>query len=154
MVEYLKPLLDDDYFTIQPGVLPGRSRFSGADLGPGIIYYPSDLNLDFHLAGSAASIPVRQPLPAGLSALWNAGSETVIFNHEAEPSEFVRVALKPSASLMAEIPEQFIGPAYASLLQADWDQPFKESVRNDLDIIGAIVDPLLHRRYVHQLQFE
>jgi len=144
MAEKLQSLWDDDYFIIETGVIPGRPRLSGADLGPGIIYYPADANLRHRLAGSIAPIPARRPSLAGLNVLWNAGSATEILNPEERPSDFVRVALKLSAPLAAEIPEQFVGVAYASLLQADWVQPFKESVRADLDIIGAFIDPLRH----------
>lgn len=144
MAENRQSLWDDENFTIETGIIPGRPRLSGAELGSGIIYYPGEANVYHRLAETIARVPTRRPSVAGLNVLWNAGSATEILNPDERPSEFVRVALKPSAPVAAELPEQFLGVAYATLLQADWVQPLKESVRDDLDVIGAFVEPLRH----------
>ena len=142
MLENLQSLWDDENFNVQTGVIPGRVTFSGADLGPGIIYYPDHVSLDHHLAGTIETVRSRRSPLAGLNFLWNTGSETEIFNPHEESSPFVRVALKPSPQLAAEIPPEFLGLASAALLQEDWAEPFKDSVRDDLDLIRAFIEPL------------
>src|SRR6202790_5756178 len=143
MAENLRPIWDDDHFTVETGVIPSRLRFSGADLGPGIIYYPVDANLRTSFAEKMGPAPAPRRSLSEPNVFWNAGFETEILNPEEKSYEFVRVGLKPPAPAMSEIPDDFVGIAYASLLQADWDQPFKESVRDDLDIIATFVEPLL-----------
>lgn len=133
-------LWDDENFTIQSGIIPGRGRLSGADLGLGIIYYPIQVDLIHPFREPLQAIPSRSS--ADLSFLWNADPEIQIFNPAESASRFIRVALKPSRGLEHEIPADFNGLVSAALLQEDWGEPFKDSVREDLEAIGALVEPL------------
>jgi hypothetical protein len=133
-------LWDDENFTIQSGVIPGKGRLSGADLGSGIIYYPVQVNLTHPFRQPLEVIP--SPSPAELSFLCNADPEIQIFNPAELDSPFIRVELKPSRGVEDEIPADFNGLVSAALLQEDWGEPFKDSVREDLDAIGALVEPL------------
>ncbi|MFZ0758492.1 MAG: hypothetical protein WAM69_00970 [Candidatus Sulfotelmatobacter sp.] len=142
MPPHLESLWDDENFSVQSGVIPGQARFSGADLGPGIIYYPVHVNLTHRLAGTIQPIPSPHPSSGQRNFLWNTGTDTEIFNPHESSSRFVRVALKPSPQLAAELPQDFLGLASAALLQDDWAQPFKDSVRDDLDVIHAFIEPL------------
>ena len=109
MPTHLESLWDDGNFTVQTGVTPSRHRLSGTDFGPGIIYYDVSAKLGHHLGGIAQPIASRrQSLPA-LSFFVNAGPESEIFNPDDRPFDFVRIALKPSAQLAAELPPAFLG---------------------------------------------
>ena len=136
------PLWDDADFTIETGHFPGRTTLSAAEIGPGIIYYSGETNIQHRLAGQFAPFAGPRESTAKLNVLWNPGSATEIINPNMRPSEFVRVALKAPAAVAERLPEQSLGVAYAGLLEADWAQPFKKSVQDDLDIIGSFVDPL------------
>lgn len=138
----LESLWDDENFTIETGVLPAGPRLSGAELGAGLIYYPVTSNLHHHLAGMINIIPARQSSLADLNVLWNDGIGTELYNPEKTAAEILRVALKPSELLVNELPEGLFGVGYATLLEADWAEPFKKSVRDDLAVIGALVEPI------------
>src|SRR5205807_7518772 len=116
----LESLWDDENFTVQSGVISGQSSLSGADLKPGIIYYPVHVNLTHRLAGTIEMVPSPQPSSAGLNFLWNPGPGTEIFNSHESSSRFVRIALKPSPQLAAELPQNLLDLASADLLQDDW----------------------------------
>ncbi len=133
-------LWDDQHFTVQVGAIVGPHSVPATDLGAGLIYYPGDVNLTHHLGGTNL---MAAPLsPTGLHMLWSTGTafETVTIS-EASCS-FIRVELKPPPRLVAELPDDFLGLASAALLQDDWAEPFKSSVREDLDTIRAFIEPL------------
>jgi len=136
----LESLWDDENFTVQSGVIPRQASLSGGDLGPGIIYYPVDVGLTHRFAGTVETLPSASS--AGLNFLWNTGNDTEIFNPHQSSSTFFRVALKPSPRLAAELPEDFVGLASAALLLDNWAEPFKKSVREDIDAIHALIKPL------------
>jgi hypothetical protein len=138
----LDPVWDDENFTIQVGDIPARAELSGAEVGPGIIYYPIRFGLTHRVGGDIQSVTSPGPCSTELSFLWNTGPETQIFNPHASSSRFVRVALKPSSRLAAELPADFFGLASAALLQDNWDDQFKDSVREDLDAIADFIEPL------------
>src|ERR1700721_599940 len=140
------PLWDDGNFIIETGQFPGRTTLSSDEVGPGIIYYPGKANIHHRIAGEIASFASPRPSAANLNVLWNPGSATEIINPAAGASDFVRVALKAPAAMAERVSKQSLGAAYASLLQADWAQPFKKSVQDDIDVIGSFVDPLSHGR--------
>jgi hypothetical protein len=135
-------LWDDNNFVVQAGILPGRPSFSGDELGPGIIYYPSDVDLGYRHAGITEPDALPRISSTGMDFLWNAGSGTEILNPRETSGRIVRVSLKPSPQLEKVLPERFFGLASAALLQDDWDALFKDSVRDDLEMIGAFVERL------------
>jgi hypothetical protein len=135
----LESLWDDDNFTVQAGIIPGQVTLSGADLGTGIIYYPVQISLIHRFGGNVTS---SRATSSDLSFLWNTGFESQIFNPSEKSSRFIRVALKPSPQLAAELPQEFGGLVSAALLEDDWAKPFKDSVQEDLDAIGAFIAPL------------
>jgi hypothetical protein len=142
MPQNLKPLWEDDNFSIETGIISGRTTLSGADIGPGLIYYPVSTNLTHRLAGTIQTIKLKKRSVPGLNLLWNTGPESEIFNPDESSSPFVRVALKPSSQVQAELPQGAMGLASAALVQEDWDERFKKSVLEDLDVIHAFVEPL------------
>ncbi len=119
MSQTLESLWDDENFVVQSGVIPGEAqriaRLSGADLGAGVIYSPANIDLTDNLGLTEFSSP------------------------------FIRVALKPSAQLKSELPDDFFGLVTAALLQDEWAKPFKDSVRDDLDAIREFIEPLRFR---------
>ena len=142
MLPNLESLWDDENFTVQMGHIPGRASISGAELGTGIVYYPIDTELSHRVVGSLEEIPSARSSFGGLNLLWNTGLDSEIFNPLKSSSRFIRVGLKPSPELTAELPEPYFGPASAALLQDEWDNRFKESVRDDLEVIHGFVEPL------------
>jgi hypothetical protein len=142
MPQSLESLWDDENFTVQAGFIPGQARLSGTDLGPGIIYYPAHVKLTHRLGATIETVASPRPASTGLNFLWNSGPQSEIFNPHESSSRFIRVALKPSPQLAAELPKDFLGLASAALLQDDWAKPFKDSVRDDLDAIRAFIEPL------------
>jgi hypothetical protein len=138
----LESLWDDENFIVRSGVIPGRASLSGADLEPCIVYYQVDARLTHRLGGAIEDVPSSGPRPGELNFLWNTGPDTEIFNPRDSSSRFVCVALKPSPQLAAELPQDFLGLASAALLQDEWAEPFKDSVRDDLDVINAFIEPL------------
>lgn len=135
----LESLWDDENFTIHAGTIPGRVTLSGADLAPGIIYYPIQVNL-IHRIGGTISSP--QPCSTGLNFLWNTGSESQIFNPSEKGSPFIHVVLKSPPRLAAQLPTDFSGLVSAALLEDDWAEEFKHSVQDDIDAIRPFIEPL------------
>jgi len=142
MLPNLESLWDDENFTVRSGVIPGRATLSGADLEPCIVYYRVDTRLTHRLAGTIEKVLSSGPDSTGLNFLWNTGPDTEIFNPRDSSSRFVCVALKPSPQLAAELPQDFLGLTSAALLQDKWAEPFKDSVRDDLDVINDFIEPL------------
>jgi hypothetical protein len=131
-------LWSDENFTVQKGVVTGKTTLSGSDLGQGIIYYPVSANLNHRIAGS---IHVEYPAIAsgGLSSLWNPGLEAEIENRNDSPTDIFRVAIKYSPQLVEDLTEEQIGLATRLLLHGDWAEAFKSSVKVDLDAIRLLV---------------
>jgi hypothetical protein len=142
MPQNLESLWDDDNFSVETGIIPGRATLSGGEIGTGLIYYPINTNLTHRLAGTVQTIQIPQSPVPGLKLLWNTGPESEIFNPHESSSSFVRVALKPSPQVAAELPQNLLGFASAALVHADWDERFKKSVLEDLDVIHAFIEPI------------
>lgn len=135
----LKSVWNDENFAVQKGVIKARTTLSGAELGPGIIYYPISANLTHRIAGSL-DIEESVVIPGGdLSCLWNPGGETEIVNRSAHPKDIFRVAIKYDAALMEELPEEDIGLATTILLHGGMAEAFKSSVKADLEAIRLLV---------------
>jgi hypothetical protein len=135
----LKSVWHDENFAVQKGVIKARTTISGADIGPGIIYYPISANLTHRIAGSL-DIVESLVIPGGnLSCLWNAGGETEIVNLSAHPKDIFRVAIRYDAELMAELPEEDIGLATTIFLHGDMAEAFKSSLKVDLEAIRLLV---------------
>ena len=138
----LQSLWDDDNFKIQAGVIPAEARVSGAGLGPGVIFYPHGANLARQVAGETETASLPRSSTAGFSYFWSMGPDAEVINLEASSYPIIHVELKPSPQWAAELLNDSLGVLSAGLLEYDWAGPFKDSVHDDLDAIGAFVEPL------------
>src|SRR5262245_23624977 len=132
---------DDENFTVQVGIIAGPYSAAATDLGAGLIYYPGDVNLT-HRLGVTNIMAAPRLSPTGLHVLWSTGAAFETFTSSEGAWPFIRVELKASPRLAAEIPDDFLGLASAALLQDDWAESFKESVREDLETIRMFIEPL------------
>ncbi len=133
----LESFWSDENFAVQKGVIAGGTTLSAADLGRGIIYHPVDAHLTYRLPGHIETVISSRV--GNAECLYNPGTDAEIINHSAGPADIFRVTLKHPKRLDEELPEDYIGGATSMLLQGDWSDDFKASLRLDLEAIHRLV---------------
>jgi hypothetical protein len=135
----VESLWEDENFTVRAGIIQPLETVAGADLGPGILYYPAFVSLLHRVGGEAST---GSQLSRETNFFWSTGALSEIINSTESAAPFVLVALKPSHEVKAELPEELFGLSSAVLLQDDWAEEFKEAVREDLETIWEFVEAL------------
>lgn len=143
-------LWDYDPFLVRKFVLDRKSSLAGSELGEGVLYLRSPKNLIQQIssidigteAGAESTVRDSDPLRNFTIApkprfLWNPGDLVDLRNAGNIPIDLVHVGFKEPAAHW-EIPRREFSLVVSHFLNGDWDQEFKTSVQDDLQLIGQI----------------
>jgi hypothetical protein len=136
-------LWSQDPFSVSKVVLESRNSLTGAELGEGVIYLRSPRQLIQQI--SAAEITgqgtpeIVHPSPSGPRPryIWNPGEMVDLVNVGRTPIDLLHVGFS-DRSARQEIPLRDFSLFVSYFLNGDWHDDFKESVRDDIQLIGGL----------------